>query len=36
MVILSKTILRGEQDYTQFARMTLDLDGKLVKLVVSR
>ena len=36
LVILSKTIAGSQQLYTQIARMTLDPDGKLVKLVVSR
>ena len=36
LVILSKTIAGSRQLYTQIARMTLDPDGKLVKLVVSR
>lgn len=36
LVILSKTIAGSHQLHTQIARMTLDPDGKLVKLVVSR
>ena len=36
LVILSKTTAGSRQLYTQIARMTLDPDGKLVKLVVSR
>lgn len=36
LVILSKTIAGSHQLHTQIARMTLDPDGKLIKLVVSR
>ena len=36
LVILSKTFAGSRQLHTQIARMTLDPDGKLVKLVVSR
>ena len=36
LVILSKTFAGSRQLHTQIARMTLDPDGKLIKLVVSR
>lgn len=36
LVILSKKVASSTQLHTQIARMTLDPDGKLIKLVVSR
>ncbi|HEX7973348.1 MAG TPA: hypothetical protein VF498_02990 [Anaerolineales bacterium] len=36
LITLSKTVLRADHVHPKYARLTLDAEGKLVKLVVSR
>jgi hypothetical protein len=36
LVVLSKQVKVAESTHTQYARLTLDLQGKLLKLAVSR